>query len=116
MSRDEATLLDLMDAARLVGTFVEGMDWEAFRSDVKTQAAVEHGLMIIGEAATRLSDDFRDRHDEVAWRKAIGMRNRLIHAYDVVSLEVVWQTAIGDIPALLSQAESLIPPRSRGPA
>jgi uncharacterized protein with HEPN domain len=115
MSRDEATLLDLLDAVRLVGAFVEGMDWEAFRSDVKTQAAVEHALMVIGEAATRLSDEFRDRHDEVAWRKAIGMRNRLIHAYDAVSLEVVWQTVIGDIPALLSQVENLVSPGSKGP-
>ncbi len=113
MSRDDATLLDLLDAARLVGSFIEGMDWESFRSDVKTQAAVEHGLMIIGEAAARLSDDFRERHDVVAWRKAIGMRNRLIHAYDAVSLEVVWQTAVGDIPELLSRVEKLLPPGYR---
>jgi uncharacterized protein with HEPN domain len=116
MLRDEATLLDLLGAARLVGTSVEDMDWECFRSDLKTQAAVEHGLMIVGEAATRLSEEFRERHDEVAWRQAIGMRNRLIHAYDVVSLEVVWQTAPGDIPVLLAQVENLVSPGSRGSA
>lgn len=114
MSRDQATLLDIQNAARLAGAFVEGMDWEAFRSDAKTQAAVEHALMIIGEAASRLSDEFRESHDEVAWRAAIGMRNRLIHGYDVVSPEVVWQTVKGDIPALLCQVENLISPGSGG--
>ena len=109
MQRDEATLLDIAAAARLVLEFKEGMDEPAFLSDIKTQSSVLHQLMVIGEAVKRLSDDFRNHHPEIAWALMAGMRDKLIHGYDIVDLEEVWKTADRDVPALLRWVEPHLP-------
>lgn len=67
MSRDETTLLDIDRAAHLVIEFKQGMDKETFLKDIKTQSAILHQLMVIGEAVKRLSQDFRTRYPELPW-------------------------------------------------
>ena len=109
MHRDEATLLDIAMAARLVLEFKEGMDKAAFLDDVKTQSSVLHQLMVMGEAVKRLSDGFRTRHPEIPWSLMAGMRDKLIHGYDIVDLEEVWKTANRDVPDLLRWLEPLLP-------
>jgi uncharacterized protein with HEPN domain len=109
MSRDEAVLLDIAQAARLVHEFKQGMDKAAFLKDIKTQSAILHQLMVMGEAVKRLSQDFRTRHLEIPWALISGMRDRLIHGYDIVDLEEVWKTADADVPVLLSLLEPLLP-------
>jgi uncharacterized protein with HEPN domain len=109
MKRDEAVLLDLFRAARLVLEFKQGMDKAAFLDDLKTQSSVLHQLMVMGEAAKRLSDDFRDQHAEIPWRLIAGMRDNLIHGYDIVDLEEVWKTADCDVPQLLAWLKPHLP-------
>jgi uncharacterized protein with HEPN domain len=109
MHRNETTLLDIVSAARLVLAFTRSMTKDAFFGDVKTQSAVLHQLMIIGEAVKRLSSEFRAQHPGVPWSLIAGMRNHLIHAYDAVDLEEVWKTATVDVPDLLAQIEPLLP-------
>jgi uncharacterized protein with HEPN domain len=109
MERDEATLLDIARAARLVLEFKAGMDKAAFFEDVKTQSAVLHQLMVIGEAVKRLSPEFRSRYPEMPWSLIAGMRDKLIHGYDIVDLEEVWRTAEIDVLDLLTQIEPLLP-------
>ena len=109
MPHDEATVLDIVRAARLARAFVRGIDREAFFADLKTQSAVLHQLLIIGEAVRRLSAGFRNRQDAVPWRAIAGMRDKLIHAYDEVDLEEVWQTVQRDVPRLIEQLEPLVP-------
>ena len=109
MERDEATLVDIARAARFVLEFKAGLDKAAFFDDFKTQSAVLHQLMIIGEAVKRLSDEFRSHHPRVPWGLIAGMRDKLIHGYDIVDLEEVWRTAEADVPDLLSQIEPLLP-------
>jgi uncharacterized protein with HEPN domain len=109
MSRDETTLLDIVRAARLVLEFRQGMDKADFFKDIKTQSAILHQLMVIGEAVKRLSQDFRTRHSEIPWTLIAGMRDKLIHEYDIVDLDEVWKTVDVDIPELLSLLEPLIP-------
>jgi len=109
MSRNEAILLDIARAARLITEFKEGMDRGVFLKDIKTQSAVLHQLMVMGEAAKRLSQDFRLRHPEIPWALIAGMRDKLIHGYDIVDLEEVWKTADVDVPSLLSFLEPLLP-------
>ena len=105
MFRDAAIILDLCKAARLIGDFMRGMERSSFEVDAKTQSAVLHQIMILGEGANRLSSPFRDGHPEVPWRLMIGMRNRLIHGYDDVDLDEVWNTAAKEVPALLAALE-----------
>ncbi len=103
MSRldDSSCLLDIANAARAVLSFIEGMDEAAFRGDMKTQAAVQHQIMIIGEASKRLTPSFRDAHPNIPWSAIARMRDRLIHGYGTVDLGVVWRTANEAIPELL---------------
>ena len=109
MPRDEATLLDIATAARLVLEFKEGMDKAAFLNDIKTQSSVLHQLMVMGEAVKRLSDDFRRRHPEIPWALMAGMRDKLIHGYDIVDLEEVWKTVNRDVPDFLDWLEPRLP-------
>ncbi len=109
MSRDETVLLDIARAAGLVAEFKQEMDRAAFLRDIKTQSAVLHQLMVMGEAVKRLSEDFRLQHPEIAWVLVAGMRDKLIHGYDIVDLDEVWKTADVDVPNLLSLVEPLLP-------
>ena len=109
MHRDETTLLDIATAARLVVGFTAGMDRAAFLDDIKTQSSVLHQLMVLGEAVKRLSDGFRARHPEIPWMLMAGMRDKLIHGYDIVDLEEVWKTASHDVPDLLRWLDPHLP-------
>jgi uncharacterized protein with HEPN domain len=109
MKRDEVVLLDLARAARLVLKFKEDMDKVAFLDDLKTQSSVLHQMMVMGEAVKRLSDDFRNQHPEIPWTLVAGMRDKLIHGYDIVDLEEVWKTAAEDVPELLGWLEPHLP-------
>jgi len=111
MSRDNATLLDLAKATRLIIDFTRGMDKAAFLNDLKTQSAVLHQFMIVGEAVKRLSQEFRTYHPEVPWALIAGMRDKLVHHYDAVDLDEVWKTVETDVPHLLSFIEPLLPVR-----
>ncbi len=82
MRRDDATLLDLLKAARLALVFVGDATLQEFLDDPKTQSAVFHQLLLLGEGAKRLSVQFRDQHSQVPWKHIAGMRDKLIHEYD----------------------------------
>jgi len=109
MSRDQASLLDIAEACRLIGEFIHGMDIDAFLLDHKTQSAVLHQILVLGEAAKRISPTFREEHPEIPWRKMTGMRDVVIHVYDRVDLEEVWRTATQAVPELLEQIRPFVP-------
>lgn len=109
MQRDITVLLDIVQAARLVLAFKEGMTRVTFGKDLKTQSAVLHQLVVIGEAVKRLSPEFRASHMDIPWSAIAGMRDHLIHGYDVVDLQEVWKTATVDVPDLLTALEPLVP-------
>ncbi len=109
MPRDDAILLDIVNAARLIQSFIQDLTKEAFLNDPKTQSAVLHQVTVIGEAAKRLSQDFRERHPILPWSLMAGMRDHLIHGYDAIDLEEVWKTATHDVPEALVKLEPLVP-------
>jgi uncharacterized protein with HEPN domain len=109
MWRDEATLLDIAQAARRIISFVQGVDEASFAANAEKHWAVVAQLLVIGEAITRLSYEFRSLHPEIEWAKIAGMRNRLIHGYDTIRWDVVWRTATEAVPQLLAQIEPLLP-------
>ncbi len=111
MPRDEAILLDMAQAARRILDFKQGLGKTAFLDDAKTQSAVLHQLLILGDSVKRLSDEFRDQHLEIPWRLMAGMRDKLIHEYDDVDLDEVWRVAEKDIPHLIQWLEPLLPPK-----
>ena len=64
----------------------------------------------IGEAASRISADTRQAYPEIPWSQIVGMRNRLVHAYFDINLDILWQVVQDDLPALIAQLEPLVPP------
>jgi uncharacterized protein with HEPN domain len=70
--------------------------------------AVLRNLEIIGEASSRLTASFRNEHSDIEWRKIIGMRNRVIHAYDIVDHEIVWDVVRHDLPEVQKRLKKLI--------
>jgi len=108
MRRDDATLLDIMNAAQLGVQFSEAVDRAAFLADAKTQSAVLHQLLILGEAVKRLSAEFRSAHPELPWKMMAGMRDKLVHEYDSVDLDEAWKTAKHDLPKVISALEPLV--------
>ena len=110
MSRDIASLRDMLEAATKIRAFTSGLTREAFRSDEITHLAIIRLIEVIGEAARQVSAEFRASHPDIPWRAIIGMRNELIHAYHHVNLDNVWQVATESVPELIAQLEPLIPP------
>ncbi len=92
------------------------MDKEGFLGDLRTQRAVVMSLIIVGEAAAKLVDqypDFAAAHPAVPWRSMRGMRNRIAHGYFDINLDVVWETLQTALPALLQQLPDAAPPESQ---
>jgi uncharacterized protein with HEPN domain len=92
MQRDKAYILDIFEACNKITSFTGETTKESFKNDLKTQSAVMHQLLIMGEAVKRLSDKFREEHNSIDWTLIAGMRDRLIHQYDAVDLEIIWNT------------------------
>ncbi len=79
MWRDEAYLLDILLAARDAQEFGSGLTKEVFATSKLHQAAIVRALEIVGEAAGKVSKEFREAHPEIPWKRIVGLRNRLIH-------------------------------------
>jgi uncharacterized protein with HEPN domain len=109
MPRDEATLLDVAEAARLAVAFCQGLDKAGFLEDRKTQSAVLHQLAVMGEAVKRMSQGFKEAHPQMPWRLVAGMRDVVIHEYNDVDLDEVWRVVEKDLPELIQLLEPLLP-------
>ena len=110
MSRDMAYLLDILLMSKEAQDFVSGIDKKTFLKDRKTQFAVIRCFEVMGEAVKRLSDDIQTLYTEIPWSKMAKMRDILIHAYDRVDLDEVWDTVQNDLPELIISLEKIIPP------
>ena len=108
MPDDAATVLDIVLACRRIGRFIADSDQSSFLDDEREQWAVVSQLTLIGEAAKRLSEEFRNQHPSIPWPQVMGMRNRLVHQYDKIDWPLVWMTACRDIPKLLESLEPFV--------
>lgn len=109
MSRDDALLLDMLQAARQACSFVAGLKHADFIASALHQNAMIRSLEIVGEAASKVSRPAQDAHPEIAWRQMTGMRNRLINAYANVSLDTVWDVVQKKLPNLIDALTPLVP-------
>lgn len=108
MPRDaDVYLADILEAIERIQGYVSGLNYEAFAEDGKTLDAVLHNLEIIGEAAKRVPDAFKERAPSVEWRKIAGMRDLIAHAYFSIDPEIVWDVVTGKLPALAVEVKRL---------
>lgn len=111
MSKRSPKLLidDIGESIEKIERYIKGMSQKSFQSDEKTSDAVVRNLEIIGEAAGRLPEDFTDQHSEIEWFKIVGLRNRIVHEYFGVDLEIIWQILIKDIPVFKASLKDIRP-------
>lgn len=101
-------IADMLERIERIRRFVAGLGHEAFLRDQKTIDSVVRNLEVIGEAASRLPKEFRDRNPAVPWRRIVGLRHRIVHEYFDVDLELVWEIVQSELPALERQLRGLM--------
>ena len=99
---------DILDAIKAVQGYTKGMKYETFVADRKTVDAVIRNLIVIGEAAVRLSDDFIGKHPNLPWRDMLDMRNFIVHEYFGVSDRIIWDTVQNDLPPLIPELAKIL--------
>ena len=104
---DRRRIKDMLDAARKAIEFAGGKSREDLDDDELLGLALVRLLEIVGEAARYVPDEIKQRHSEVEWRAIAGTRNRLIHGYFSVDLDVVWSIIKNDLPILIPQLERI---------
>lgn len=99
MRTDRERILDALDAAALISTAV-ALGRDRFDDDLFVQGAVIRWIQLIGEALAHVTPELRAAHPSIPWREAAAMRNRTIHGYFDIDLDIVWSAAEVDIPSL----------------
>lgn len=106
--RDFGRLQDMIAAANHIISFTEGHTLEELLADKLRYFAVVKNVEIIGEAAYMLSLKFKACHNSIPWQDIISMRHVLVHGYATILPELLWHTALVDVPTLKAQLEELI--------
>ncbi|MEI7579184.1 MAG: DUF86 domain-containing protein [bacterium] len=101
MKKDNTVLINhILDSILQIEKYVNGITEVEFLDNTLVQDAVLRRLEIIGEAANKISDDFKNDNSTIEWKEAVTFRNILIHQYFEVDLKIIWDTVINDIPKL----------------
>lgn len=106
--KDNLRLQHIVEAAQHVADFINGVSKEEFEADYEKQSAIVRQIEIIGEAASKLTQEFIEEHKEIDWSKVVGMRHKMIHDYFDVDVNIVWITAINNVPSLGDAVDKII--------
>ncbi|MEO7924756.1 MAG: DUF86 domain-containing protein [Chitinophagaceae bacterium] len=105
MSKRSPSLLisDIIDSGQKIISYTEGLTYEQFVMDSKSVDAVIRNFEIIGEAANRLSETFKDKYPAIEWHRIRGFRNRIVHDYSGIDYTIVWQIKENFLPDVLEK-------------
>jgi uncharacterized protein with HEPN domain len=107
--RDPASVCDMLHYARQVVQFTASLKSpDELASNEEKMAATLYSITIVGEAARRVSPEFRARHSEIPWPKITGIRSVIVHEYQRVDLNEIWNVCARDVPALIPQLEEIL--------
>jgi uncharacterized protein with HEPN domain len=98
---------DILDAIKKIKTYTRNMGFSEFKKDSKTVDAVIRNFEIIGEAAKQIPSEIKKKYPQIPWKQMAGMRNKVIHEYSGIELEVVWKTIEEDFPDLEKQIKQI---------
>ena len=104
---DIVRLRHMLDAAREIRSFIKGRSEDDLKRDRILTLALVKEIEIIGEAASKVSQEAREQIPDIEWRDVIGMRNRLIHVYFEIDEDILWDTILYDIPELIEKLDKL---------
>ena len=109
MSKRAPNLLleDILTSADKILIYTKDLTFEQFLADDKTIDAVIRNFEIIGEAANRLEDEFRDKYESIDWHRIRGFRNRIVHDYMGIDYKIVWHIKEEFLPSLIAQIKSI---------
>ncbi len=110
--RQAAYLLDILRCVEAIHSYVAGQTHEQFLHDGKTQDAVLRRLLVAGEAAARLTPETCSELPNIPFYKIVGMRNRVVHDYTNVDLEIVWETVHAHLPLLHKELQAFFAERA----
>jgi uncharacterized protein with HEPN domain len=106
----------MVAAGDAIRHYIDGVTFEAFAANEEKRAAVERQVFVIGETATRLPDDWKQRRPAVPWRKIIGLRNLLAQGYWSIDTEELWDVGRNKVPEFLTELRPLLAPLSDLPS
>jgi uncharacterized protein with HEPN domain len=109
MERDLQSLLDMLQSAQILLDYTTGRSSSDLATNRQLQDAAIRRLLIIGEASKRVSASTKQSLTTIPWAAISGMRNRLVHEYDEIDLDVVWDTIVNSMPVLIVELEKLVP-------
>lgn len=107
--KDASYLWDIVQAAKDIVEFTADSNIERFSQDKMCRYAVERQATVLGEAAKRLSDSFKEQHPDIPWEAIVAQRNVIAHEYGEIMVERVWRVATEGVPELVEALEALLP-------
>lgn len=108
MSRDRECLIDIINAAKRILRYTTNVSPIELEANDEKLSAILYQITIIGEATKRLSEPFRQKYSNIPWREMAGMRDIIVHKYDQLDLEVIWDVVNNKIPELLELLKECI--------
>jgi len=103
-------LVDILESAKITLDYVDGKSWDDFYGDIQCQDAVLRRIEIIGEAARHISPQTRKKYPQIPWHDLTRLRNLVIHQYDAVDINQVWDTTQNRLPSLVDELSKIVPP------
>jgi uncharacterized protein with HEPN domain len=103
-------LRHMLDFAREALAITQGKTPADLSTDRLLDLALLHLVTLIGEAASRVPKDLHDKYSDIEWASIISMRNRIVHGYDTVDYDILWETISQDLPRLIASLEKIVPP------
>ena len=111
MQKDDLVYLGhMLDMARKAVDKAAGTTRDEFDGDEDLRIVLTHLIQVVGEAAARVSVEFKHRNARIPWRAIVGMRHKIVHDYMHVNYDLVWDAATVDLPPLVAELEKIVPP------
>ena len=100
---NEIYIDDVLDSIQQIEEYTKGIDINIFMKDRKTIDAVVRNISVIGEAVNNISKEIKSEYPQIPWREIADMRNKTIHEYFGIDLDILWETMKGDLPPFKKQ-------------